>query len=285
MTTGPPIARPRTLAGLGASWRLASAAKIACSIIVAPRPPYSFGQEIPAQPAACSFSCHSRRKAITSSSPASGSGPGWFSCSQVRTSSRNSSSDGDSVRSIGGAAYRGCLAGWPGSPRTASPRLEFRAVFEPVALRHLDEFFEGGPFAGQRRARIRFQPVSRRLQAVDDFLGKFLVACRRAEGGEFFDRRPQRRHRRLQVDLFFFLFLGEFLLLLFFFFSQVRVHFREQLLVALGDFFADRVAFFDVVGLLQGRPAHGRSGGRPTFCAIPARAVFAFRAGVGFGAF
>src|SRR6187549_4042692 len=99
MTTGPPIARPSTLAGLGASRREASLTKIACSIIVAPRPPYSFGQEIPAQPASWSFSCHSRRKAITSSRPLSGSGPGWFSSSQVRTSSRNSCSDGERLRS------------------------------------------------------------------------------------------------------------------------------------------------------------------------------------------
>ena len=114
MTTGPPIARPSTLAGLGASWRAASPTKIACSIIVAPRPPYSFGQEIPAQPAACSFSCHSRRKAITSSRPPSGSGPGLFASSQARTSSRNCSSDGDSVRSI---AREHIAAAWPRQAR------------------------------------------------------------------------------------------------------------------------------------------------------------------------
>src|SRR4051794_25698193 len=130
MTTGPPMARPSRLAGLGASGRAASPTKIACSIIVAPRPPYSFGQEMPAQPAACSFSCHSRRKAITSSRPASGSGPGWFSCSQERTSSRNSSSDGDSVRSIEEAAYRGLLAGQPGDLRD----LFFAADLEAVVV-------------------------------------------------------------------------------------------------------------------------------------------------------
>src|SRR4051794_11866755 len=92
--------------------------------MVAPRPPYSFGQEIPAQPARCSWSCHSRRKAITSSRPASGSGPGWFSCSQERTSSRNSSSDGDSVRSIESGAYRDHLAAWPGDLRSLEGTVE-----------------------------------------------------------------------------------------------------------------------------------------------------------------
>ncbi len=105
MTTGPPIASPSTLAGLGASWAAASPVKIACSIIVAPRPPNSFGQEIPAQPAACSLRCHSPRKAMTSSSEPSGSGPGLLARSQVATSSRNPSSDGDSVRSIGRPPY------------------------------------------------------------------------------------------------------------------------------------------------------------------------------------
>src|SRR4051794_29814088 len=136
MTTGPPIASPSTLAGLGASSRAASPTKIACSIIVAPRPPYSFGQEIPAQPAACSFNCHSRRKAITSSSPASGSGPGWFACSQARTSSRNSSSDGDSVRSIEKAAYTGS----PGGP--GEHLFGHRAVLDPVGDRQMVGFAE-----------------------------------------------------------------------------------------------------------------------------------------------
>src|ERR1700742_406222 len=100
MTTGPPIASPSTFAGLGASWAAASPVKIACSIIVAPRPPNSFGQELPAHPAACSLRCQSPRKAMTSSRKPSGSGPGLLARSQVATSSRNPSSDGDSVKSI-----------------------------------------------------------------------------------------------------------------------------------------------------------------------------------------
>src|ERR671919_121527 len=100
ITTGPPIARPSTFAGDGVSARVASMTKIACSIRVAPRPPYSFGHEIPAQPASCSLLCHSRRNCTTSSSP-SGSGPGWFSSSQLRTPSRKPSSCGVSERSMG----------------------------------------------------------------------------------------------------------------------------------------------------------------------------------------
>ena len=107
--------------------RAASPTKIACSIIVAPRPPYSFGQEMPAQPASCSLCCHSRRKAITSSRPASGSGPGWFSSSQARTSSRNSCSDGER-RQV--HRSRSIYGRWRRSQR---PFDGSRADFEPYA--------------------------------------------------------------------------------------------------------------------------------------------------------
>src|SRR5436190_21025740 len=50
ITTGPPITNPSTLAGDGAFARDISSEKIDCSISVAPRPPNSFGQEIPAHP-------------------------------------------------------------------------------------------------------------------------------------------------------------------------------------------------------------------------------------------
>ena len=66
----------------------------------------------PAQPAACSLCCHSRRKAITSSSAALRLGAGVvLLAARSRTSSRNSCSDGESVRSIG---WRDYLADWPG---------------------------------------------------------------------------------------------------------------------------------------------------------------------------
>src|SRR6478752_7070155 len=117
MTTGPPIARPRTLAGGGTSARAISWEKIACSISVAPRPPYSDGQEMPAQPASCSWRCQSRRKLTTASRPSpSGSEPGSFCSSQARSSSRNCSSEGESVRSIG----RGAYISWPPG-QTADP--------------------------------------------------------------------------------------------------------------------------------------------------------------------
>ena len=98
MITGPPITRPSTFAGEGASARAISLEKIACSIRVAPRPPNSFGHEIPAQPPSCICRCQSRRNANAASSPC-GSGPGWFASSQARTSSRNAVSDSFRVRS------------------------------------------------------------------------------------------------------------------------------------------------------------------------------------------
>src|SRR4051812_43369397 len=78
---------------------------MACSISVAPRPPYSFGHESPAYPASCNRSCHFLRNSKPDSSPL-GSSPGWFSSSQARSSSRNSCSLGESVRSTRRAAYR-----------------------------------------------------------------------------------------------------------------------------------------------------------------------------------
>ena len=103
ITTGPPITSPSTFAGRGAFARASSSPKIDCSIRVAPRPPYSFGHETPAQPAAWSLRCHSRSNSYCAWSPALGAGPGWFSSSQARNSSRNACSSGVSVRSIGRA--------------------------------------------------------------------------------------------------------------------------------------------------------------------------------------
>src|ERR687894_2076799 len=48
ITTGPPITMPRILTGGGAFARAISSPNRACSTSVAPRPPYSFGQEKPA---------------------------------------------------------------------------------------------------------------------------------------------------------------------------------------------------------------------------------------------
>ena len=48
ITTGPPITIPRMFTGGGAFARAISSPKSACSTSVAPRPPYSFGQEKPA---------------------------------------------------------------------------------------------------------------------------------------------------------------------------------------------------------------------------------------------
>ena len=58
--------------------RANSSNRIACSICVAPAPPYSVGQVRPAQPRSLSLRCQSRRNSKEASSP-SGSLPGWFS--------------------------------------------------------------------------------------------------------------------------------------------------------------------------------------------------------------
>ncbi len=83
----------------GALARTISSKKIACSIRVAPRPPYSFGHEMPAQPASYILRCQ-RRENSKASLSSSGGSPGWFSASQPRTSSRKASSVGLRVRSM-----------------------------------------------------------------------------------------------------------------------------------------------------------------------------------------
>src|SRR3954451_12901903 len=98
MTVGPPIVSPSTLASWGARERANSSNRIACSICVAPAPPYSVGQVRPAQPRSLSLRCQSRRNWNEASSP-SGSLPGWFASIHARSVSRNSSSEGESVRS------------------------------------------------------------------------------------------------------------------------------------------------------------------------------------------
>src|ERR687891_2046340 len=110
ITTGPPITRPSTLAGAGTRWRASSSLKIDCSISVAPLPPYSSGQEIPAQPASCIFFCQARRNSNSAWSSPSGAEPGWFSSNQLRTSSLKAASDSVRLRSTAGAYLTGRLA-------------------------------------------------------------------------------------------------------------------------------------------------------------------------------
>ena len=69
MTVGPPIVSPSTLAICGARARAISSKKIACSICVAPAPPYSVGHVRPAQPRSLSLRCQSRRNSKDASSP------------------------------------------------------------------------------------------------------------------------------------------------------------------------------------------------------------------------
>ena len=98
------MASPSTLAIWGASARTISSVKIACSTSVAPRPPYSLGQETPAQPASYSFFCQATRNSKPSSSLC-GSSPGALASSHERSSSRKASSDDESVRSTARESY------------------------------------------------------------------------------------------------------------------------------------------------------------------------------------
>src|SRR5580700_4239169 len=102
--------RPIALApgSIGAWARKYSSSKITCWIKLAPRPPYSLGQEIPTQPAACIFFCQATRFSSVSRSGATRES--WASStlrssvrlasSQARNSRRNSACSGASAKSI-----------------------------------------------------------------------------------------------------------------------------------------------------------------------------------------
>src|SRR3954447_15584707 len=105
ISVGPPMTMPRTLAGSGRRARPSSSKKIADSVIVAPRPPYSRGQCTPAQPPSLSWRCQSRDHAnCAASSSSTGRGPGSWLSSQARSSSRNALSVSEKVRSMSGAS-------------------------------------------------------------------------------------------------------------------------------------------------------------------------------------
>src|SRR5215216_6198344 len=156
ITVGPPIASPSTLAIDGAPARATSSKKIACSTSVAPAPPYSVGQLRPAQPRSLSCLCQARRNSNASRS-LSGSGPGWLASSQPRTSSRNSRSAGDSVRSMDAGRYRLGAAGAPRGERHAAENQHQaadrgdgdRLVAEERSVEQGDA---GGEVADERRA-------------------------------------------------------------------------------------------------------------------------------------
>src|SRR6478752_10209057 len=103
MIVGPMIPRPRTFAKGGAWASAISCQKITCSIRLAPRPPYSLGHEIPAQPPSYSLRCqrfrYSKRDSIDSSRRSSQS-LGALAASQLRNSSRNLISSGLRFRSM-----------------------------------------------------------------------------------------------------------------------------------------------------------------------------------------
>src|SRR3974390_3214414 len=103
MIVGPINPRPKALAIGGASTRAISSQKIACCIKVAPRPPYSFGQETAAQPPSWSVRCHILRYAKDSSSDFSRQllqSLGTLTSSHERNSSRKATSSRVRFRSI-----------------------------------------------------------------------------------------------------------------------------------------------------------------------------------------
>src|SRR6266478_3895741 len=82
MRVGPSRLRPLWHGRIGARTRKYSSSQITCCMKLAPRPPYSLGQEIPTQPAACIFFCQAMR---FSSVPRSGA-MRWSAASSTQIS-------------------------------------------------------------------------------------------------------------------------------------------------------------------------------------------------------
>src|SRR2546421_6712595 len=110
MIVGPTRLRPMLPGRTGARAAAYSSSQMTRSISPAPRPPYSFGQVIPTQPAACIVFCHARRRSNVSRSDATRSSAGSsrqrsagrFAASQPRSSVRNASWAGENSKSIDG---------------------------------------------------------------------------------------------------------------------------------------------------------------------------------------
>src|SRR5262249_31070526 len=102
---GPSNVTPLILTPEDTPMRPNSSLKMACSITEAPRPPYSFGHQIPIQPPSWSFLCQvfcrsERACGARSSSPQERRPPGTFASSHILTSWRNCSSVGELRKSI-----------------------------------------------------------------------------------------------------------------------------------------------------------------------------------------
>src|SRR5579864_455811 len=103
MIVGPINPSPSEFAIGGASTRAISSQNSDCSISVAPRPPYSLGQDTAAHPPSYNFRCQARRYGNDSSngfSRHSLQSLGTFASSQVLSSSRNLVSSAVRFRSI-----------------------------------------------------------------------------------------------------------------------------------------------------------------------------------------
>ena len=105
MSVGPPWFSPtKSVEGSCAPARANSSYQMSCSIRAAPRPPYSFGQEMPAQPASNMRRCQARSKARRPAmSFSTGGSLGLFASIQARAAARNFSSSGLKVISIAGS--------------------------------------------------------------------------------------------------------------------------------------------------------------------------------------
>src|SRR5712692_6745330 len=118
MIVGPTRFRPMAAGNTGARAAAYSSSQITRSIRLAPRPPYSFGHEIPTQPGAYIVFCHARRRSYVSRSDGTRSSAassrhisgGRFVSSQPRNSLRKASWAGVYSKSIALGPIKRCVA-------------------------------------------------------------------------------------------------------------------------------------------------------------------------------
>src|SRR3954466_1124526 len=195
MRVGPKRLMPTVPGRMGARARKYSSSKMTCCMKLAPRPPYSFGQDSPTQPAACIFFCQARRFSSVSRSgetrwscaSSTFSSSGRLASSQARNSARNAASAGASAKS---------MAGPPSWPEGTEPR-GWAQCRTAALLKQIPDVFVHD--LGEQRIGARPQ-----MQHVDEMLAKIVqvLGAEQRNGGQWVPAQHQQveRHRMAVVE-------------------------------------------------------------------------------------
>src|SRR4051812_41582998 len=169
MRVGPKRLMPTVPGRMGARARKYSSSKMTCCMKLAPRPPYSLGQDRPTQPAACIFFCQVRRFSSVSRSgetrwscaSSTFSSSGRLASSQSRNSARNAASADASAKS---------MAVLPLGPRVPSRAARLNAAQQP-SLKQLPDVFVHDLDEQRIGAWPQMQYVDKMLAEIVQVLG------------------------------------------------------------------------------------------------------------------